>query len=153
MTSAATLLREARRRAGLTPVALARRAGVTQSVVSAYASGSRRPSLSTLERLVGATGLELDLRLRRPRSRLRRLTGPPGRRLRAHRGAVRDVAARHGVTHVRDFGSAARGEDTALSDVDLWTCPMGSGSWALPGSIGTWTPSRRRLSTSCRPVI
>jgi predicted transcriptional regulator len=40
MTSAATLLREARRRAGLTPVAPARRAGVTQSVVSAYASGA-----------------------------------------------------------------------------------------------------------------
>jgi transcriptional regulator with XRE-family HTH domain len=65
-TSAGSVLREARRRAGLSQVELARRAGVTQSVVSAYESGARQPSVPTLARLVGATGFELELQLRPP---------------------------------------------------------------------------------------
>ena len=40
-----SLLREARRKAGLSQVELGRRAGVTQSVVSAYESGARQPSV------------------------------------------------------------------------------------------------------------
>ena len=73
---AGSLLREARRRAHLSQVELARRAGVAQSVVSAYESGTRQPSLPTLTRLVAATGLDLDVRVRRSRSPLTRLTGP-----------------------------------------------------------------------------
>lgn len=69
--SAALLLREARLRAGLSQVELASRAGVTQSMVSAYESGSRQPSWPTLARLVLATGFELDVRLRRAPSPLR----------------------------------------------------------------------------------
>jgi transcriptional regulator with XRE-family HTH domain len=66
MDTAAAVLRDARRRAGLSQVELGRRAGVTQSVVSAYESGARQPSLPMLARLVGATGLELDIRLSEP---------------------------------------------------------------------------------------
>lgn len=61
MTSSAATLRRARREAGLSQVELARRAGVTQSVVSAYESGARQPSLPMLERLVNATGHDLEL--------------------------------------------------------------------------------------------
>ena len=52
------LLQEARRRAGLTQAELARRAGVPQSTVAKIERGRRDPSLSTLERLVRAAGLE-----------------------------------------------------------------------------------------------
>jgi uncharacterized protein len=116
---AGSLLREARRRAHLSQVELARRAGITQSVVSAYESGSRQPSLPTLARLVTATGLDLDVRVRRSRSPLSRLSGPLGRRLRQHRRQVQEIAATHGLSNVRVFGSVARGEDTTESDIDL----------------------------------
>ena len=116
---AGSLLRQARRRAHLSQVELARRAGVTQSVVSAYESGTRQPSLPTLARLVSATGLDLDVRVRRLRSPLTRLTGPLGQRLRQHRRQVQRIAAAHGLSNVRVFGSVARGEDTTDSDIDL----------------------------------
>ena len=36
-----------------------------------------------------------------------------------HRAAILDLAARHGATDVRVFGSVARGEETPESDLDL----------------------------------
>lgn len=57
------LLQEARRRSGLTQAELARRAGVPQSTVAKIERGRRDPSLSTLERLVHAAGLELRVQL------------------------------------------------------------------------------------------
>lgn len=36
-----------------------------------------------------------------------------------HRAEILDLAARHGATDVRVFGSVARGEDDETSDVDL----------------------------------
>jgi len=42
-----------------------------------------------------------------------------GRRLRRHRRAVIELAERRGARNVRVFGSVARGEDTAISDIDL----------------------------------
>jgi len=50
------VLRGARLSARLSQTDLARRAGVPQSVVSAYENGRREPSLSTLRRLVESTG-------------------------------------------------------------------------------------------------
>jgi predicted nucleotidyltransferase/DNA-binding XRE family transcriptional regulator len=113
------LLRSARQRAGLTQVELASRAGVTQSVISAYESGHREPSLPMLSTLVEATGFELDLRLRRAPRRLDVLHGPVGRRVRLRRQDLIDTAARHGAVKLRVFGSVARGEDREDSDVDL----------------------------------
>jgi uncharacterized protein len=52
------------------------RAGVTQSVISAYESGQRQPSVPALARLVDATGFELTLGLRKLPGRLRGLSGP-----------------------------------------------------------------------------
>lgn len=39
--------------------------------------------------------------------------------LQEQRDAVLEVAKRHGVTSVRVFGSVARGEESAESDIDL----------------------------------
>jgi len=115
----AELLREARHRAGLTQTELAARAGVTQSVISAYESGHRQPALSTLASLIGATGYVLDVRLRRQPTGLAKLTGPLGRRVRAHRRELLTAARTHGISDLRVFGSVARGEDRSDSDVDL----------------------------------
>ena len=113
------MLRQARKRASLSQVDLATRAGVTQSVISAYESGQRQPSLPALARLVNAAGFELTLGLRRPPGRLRGLSGPVGRRVRRHRKDLVAAAAARGVSNLRVFGSVARGEDRPGSDVDL----------------------------------
>jgi uncharacterized protein len=117
--TAGALLRQARSRAGLSQVELAAAAGVTQSVISAYESGQRQPSVPALTRLIEAAGFELTLGLRRPPGRLGRLTGPVGRRVRRHRRDLIATAAAHGVQNLRVFGSVARGEDRPDSDVDL----------------------------------
>jgi predicted nucleotidyltransferase/DNA-binding XRE family transcriptional regulator len=117
--TAAALLRRARIRAGLSQVELATRAGVTQSVISAYEAGRREPALATLATLVDATGYELTVGLRRQPRRLRRLSGPVGRRVRRRRRDLVDAAAAHGVLNLRVFGSVARGQDSPASDVDL----------------------------------
>ncbi len=93
--------------------------GVTQSVISAYESGARQPSLPTLARLVAATGLELALDVRKPAPARSRLTGPLGRRVVQHRRAIARAAASHGASNLRVFGSVARGTETTDSDVDL----------------------------------
>ncbi len=117
--AAGALVRQARKRADLSQVDLAARAGVTQSVISAYESGQRQPSIPALARLVDAAGFELTLGLRRPPCRQRRLSGPVGRRVRRHRKDLVATAAAHGVSNLRVFGSVARGEDHPGSDVDL----------------------------------
>ncbi len=113
------LLRQARKQAGLSQVELAAQAGVTQSVISAYESGQRQPAIPALTRLIEAAGFELTLGLRRQPGRLRRLSGPVGRRVRRHRRDLIAAAAAHGVQNLRVFGSVARGEDRPDSDVDL----------------------------------
>ena len=60
---AANLLREARRRAGLTQRELAKRAGTAQSVVARIERGLRDPSWQTLERLIAAAGFSLHAEL------------------------------------------------------------------------------------------
>jgi transcriptional regulator with XRE-family HTH domain len=63
-----TLVRDARQAAGITQLELASRAGTAQSAVAAYESGSRTPSLATLERLLGACEYDVELNAR-PRVR------------------------------------------------------------------------------------
>src|SRR5581483_2739802 len=57
------LLREARRRAGLSQAELARRAGKPLSSIGRWERGEVRPSLETLRELVRACGLELSFHL------------------------------------------------------------------------------------------
>ena len=99
---------------------VARRAGVAQSVISAYESGHREPALSTLARLVRATGNELVLLVQPTADRPQGLPDTRlGRRLRRRRRAVLNAADRCGASNVRVFGSAARGDDRPDSDIDL----------------------------------
>jgi uncharacterized protein len=116
---AGSLLRQARKTARMTQGELAARAGVAQSVISAYESGHRQPALPTLAALIDATGHELVTTLRRQSGPLARLTGPLGRKVRSRRRDLVTAAAGHGITHLRVFGSVARGSDRPDSDVDL----------------------------------
>ena len=119
METAGALLRQARVAAGLSQAELAARAGVTQSVISAYESGHRQPAIPALAALVDAAGYELVMDVRRQPRRLGRLSGPVGRRVRRRRHDLIAAAAAHGVRNLRVFGSVARGEDRPDSDVDL----------------------------------
>jgi len=119
LSTPGSLIRVARRAAGLSQVELGRRAGVTQSVVSTYESGARQPSLPTLERLVRAAGSEVEIAVRAPTPRARPTDRPLARKLIRNRRKVKEIIGRHGLSNVRVFGSVARGEDTGESDVDL----------------------------------
>jgi uncharacterized protein len=132
-TSPGSLLRDARRRANLSQTDVARRAGVAQSVVSAYESGRREPALSTLARLISATGYRLEIGISPGEDARPGLPDTPlGRRLRQRRKKVLDTAAKHGASNVRVFGSVARGEDAPQSDIDLLVdLSPGSGLVAL----------------------
>ena len=57
----AELIRAVRRRRGLTQAALARAAGTSQPVISAYEAGRRDPTYGTLRRLIAAAGEEVAL--------------------------------------------------------------------------------------------
>ena len=68
LTSPAELLGERRRAAGLSANALARRAGVSASTVTRIESGEMDPTFTTLQRLLAATGCDLELRTTDPGS-------------------------------------------------------------------------------------
>ncbi len=82
----ATLIKAVRRRQGLTQAQLARRAGTTQPVVSAYEHGRRDPSWTTLRRLVEAGGERLVLAAQLPTSDL-----PPPADVEEHARRLLDV--------------------------------------------------------------
>lgn len=120
MIRSADLLRRARAGARLSQTELAARAGVAQPVISAYESGRREPSLPMLTKLVEATGHRMRIQLLPgPRDQLGLPDTPLGRRLRRHRRAALDIAAARGAHNVRVFGSVARGDEHADSDIDL----------------------------------
>jgi transcriptional regulator with XRE-family HTH domain len=56
-----TLVREARRRAGLTQRQLAMRAGVSQPTIARIESGDVRPAFERILELVRAAGFDLDV--------------------------------------------------------------------------------------------
>ena len=64
--SAATLIRKARTDAGLTQAQLARRLGVSQAALARLERSGSNPTLRTLEKVIGATGRRLELRLEHP---------------------------------------------------------------------------------------
>ena len=55
--------------------------------------------------------------------------------IRARRTDILRIAARHGVTGIRVFGSAARGQLTADSDVDLLIEVTGATTPWFPGGL------------------
>ena len=62
---AASTLRTARARSGLSLRRLARRAGTSHSTLAAYESGRVVPSVATLERIVAAAGFDIEVDLLR----------------------------------------------------------------------------------------
>ncbi len=66
--SAWAIVREARARANLSQRELGRRAGKAQSEIARIEGGRQDPSFGTLERLVRAAGLDLEIHLA-PRNR------------------------------------------------------------------------------------
>ena len=108
MGRAAEVIREARKRAGMTQVELARRSGIAQNVISDYERGKREPSFGAVDVLLEAAGLTIEYA---PLSELERV--------RRRRDEIVDVLAAHGLTNVGVFGSVARGQETSTSDIDL----------------------------------
>jgi uncharacterized protein len=158
------LLRRARVGARLSQAGLAARAGVTQSVISAYESGHRQPALQTLAALIEAAGYELVVDIRRQPKRPSGLSGPVGRRVRRMRQDLIAATAAHGVTSLRVFGSVACGQDRPDRDVDLLAdLPPGMGLLGLgrvqaalesilqPGRSGASRRSQARGPRACRP--
>lgn len=131
--TAALQLRRAREAAGLTQRELGDRAGVTQTTVSMYEAGRRDPSVSTFERMLAATGYRIEVV---PQSSPIR-TLPQSRRGRLLLRRARDLrrlGAARGMTNIRVFGSTARGDDRADSDIDLVVdVKSGTGIFALAG--------------------
>jgi transcriptional regulator with XRE-family HTH domain len=64
--SAGQIIREARKRAGLTQAELARRVGTTQSAIARLENGGTSPSLERVGQLVASAGLELRFSLAIP---------------------------------------------------------------------------------------
>src|SRR5215204_5348743 len=109
--SPAELVRSARTRRELSQRELAKRAGVPQSTVSKVESGRQQPTVAMLERLVTAAGFRIRANLVNDTK--------PSRLLAQHREAVLKVLANYPVRAAWLFGSAARGDDTSDSDIDL----------------------------------
>jgi uncharacterized protein len=86
MDPAATL-REARQRAGLSQTALAERTGTSQATISAYETGAKEPSISTLTRLLAATGHSLEITEGMP------ISQPSARELRRRGRILAEVTA------------------------------------------------------------
>jgi transcriptional regulator with XRE-family HTH domain len=115
--AASELLRDARRRAGFSQRTLAVRAGTSQSAVARYEAGGLQPSLPTLERLVAACGLTLEVDIvSGPRELIDdtarlvadALTDPHEGE--GHRGPpVRRLSRRVGGTPLRPSGTGASG--------------------------------------------
>lgn len=92
--TAGHLIREARHRAGLSQVELARKAGITQSVVSAYESGRRSPSFDMMTKLLGAAGAALVIEYVPAVQSHRSVPDTPrGRKLLEHRDEILEAVA------------------------------------------------------------
>ena len=113
MSQAGRVLRQARLAAGMSQATLARAGGTSQAAVARYEAGVVDPGIETLERLVGALGMRLELRT------IARFPGPRGRILERRRAEVLAACERHGGHEPCVFGSVARGEDGRDSDIDL----------------------------------
>lgn len=125
MYDVAALIRRVRARADLSQAELAGRASTSQPALARYETGATLPTLPTLERLVSACGLQLQVRAAGATEASAEVTsvrgrlGTRARELRRRRARLLDAARRCGVRRIRVFGSLARGEDAPASDVDL----------------------------------
>jgi len=83
-------------------------------------SDRREPGLRTLTKLIEATGHKLSLALTPPtQDQLGLPDSPSAADWRRHRRTVTETLERAGAHNPRVFGSVARAEDAAASDIDL----------------------------------
>lgn len=109
--SAADLVREARRRRGMSQRALAAAAGVSHTIVARIETGKTQPTLPTISKLLAGAGFTPEIELVS--------TAKPSDLVRAHKQQIIKLAAEHGVRSLEVFGSVAQGTDTPGSDLDL----------------------------------
>ncbi|MXZ72613.1 MAG: helix-turn-helix transcriptional regulator [Acidobacteria bacterium] len=103
------LVREARKRAGLTQAELGRRAGVPQSTIARIESGARTPSTDMVERLVRAAGFEPRVTLGEPDPETVSLFSQTLRRTPAQRLADATRAARFVLRGRQQLRERSRG--------------------------------------------
>lgn len=96
---------------------LARRAGTSQAAVARYESGAASPSVSTLERVLSAAALHLELGVSPAEGS--DLSGRRAAPLRHHRRDIARLVKAAWARNVRVFGSVARGDDVPSSDINL----------------------------------
>lgn len=112
---ARTLLRTERHRAGLTQRQLAERTGVPQSTIARIETGRADPRASTVNTLLIACGRSMAAGPWRPEAG----RGVSERAARYLPEITRRIAERFLPSRIILFGSQARGEARALSDIDL----------------------------------
>jgi len=83
-----------------------------------YENGAASPTVRTLARLLRAAGHELVLAGPAATDK-RDVQEPLASLIRAHKAEIQAAAEAAGASNVRIFGSVARGEETAGSDIDL----------------------------------
>jgi uncharacterized protein len=105
----ARLLRQARRRAGLSQRALAQRTGVPQPQIARIESGAVSPRLDTLGRLLSAAGSALELAPRIGSGVDRTLIRAALRRSPEERVLAAGAAARNLAAYLRAAKSGSRG--------------------------------------------
>ena len=104
------MIREARKRSGLSQAELARRAHVSQPVISAYENGRREPGMSMLTKLVEASGHTLNIELVAEPDTPRGLPDTPvGRLLRRRRRAIIEAAGEKGCDVILMASHGRRG--------------------------------------------
>jgi transcriptional regulator with XRE-family HTH domain len=109
-----SLLREARRKAGLTQRDLAARASTSQSAVARYERAKSMPDIETLQRLLEACGYELRWRLEpldpTPDRQIREAIARPAKaRLEGNRRVTRLAARAHPAPRRPLIGSGTDG--------------------------------------------
>lgn len=114
-TSVGKRIAERRRARGMTQNSLSTAASMDRTALAKIESGRRRVSSAELGRIARALSIPIEALLDEARGKAGITLGE----LRRKRKAILRVAARHGATSVRVFGSVARDEATPTSDVDL----------------------------------
>lgn len=94
---------------------VARRAGLSASTVSRISSGQIKPSYEVVEKVSAALGFDLHLRKATTASDLPKLI--VAKRILSE---LKEELKKSGIRHVMIFGSVARGDDLADSDIDLY---------------------------------
>lgn len=114
-TRSAELIELARRDIEMTADELARASGVCPALLGSYERGERTPLEPTLRAILDAAAMR------------------PSMVLWVYRAEVRAAAELRGMADVRVFGSAARGDDTEASDIDLLVTPLPDSGWGFGG--------------------